>query len=331
MPMVRPISFRIPGRWGYPFAFSAFALTFLVRYSLDAWLGPDEGLILFVPAIAVTTFAAGLGPGVVSAVLSGVTIWFFFLSPYYSFRLDQYGVVAFAGYVFVAALTISLIYSLRMLIERLEAAQERQQLLMSELLHRSKNLFTVIQSIASRSLVDGQSLSAAREIFTSRLHALARAHEMLAEASWTGASLVKIIKEELAPVCQSVTVNGCEIVINTPAAQHFAMIVHELATNAMKYGALSVPGGRVIIEGVTEQINGGALFRLRWTEHGGPPVLVPSRRGFGTAIIIDAAKQFAQNVSMSYDPNGLRYELQVAVRDIQAPPSPIASGAAESA
>jgi two-component sensor histidine kinase len=228
--------------------------------------------------------------------------------------LDQEGVVALATYVLVAALTIGLIHWLRVLIDRLEAAQNRQQLLVSELQHRSQNLFTVIQSIASRSLVDGQPLSAAREVFASRLHALARAHRMLAEAAWTGAPLVQILKEELASVSNSVTVNGCDIVINTPAAQHFAMIVHELATNALKYGALSLPGGRIRIEGSTEQINGA-------------PVLVPSRKGFGTAILIDAAKQVAQNVSVNYDPNGLRYELQVLLRTIQVSPSPSAEHA----
>jgi two-component sensor histidine kinase len=319
---VWPVSFRIPVMWQYPFALGAFALSFLARYLLDAWLGSDRGLILFVPAVAVTTFAAGLGSGIFSAVLSGVAIWYCFLPPYYSFELDQEGVVALASYVLVAALTIGLIHSLGVLIDRLEEAKNRQQLLVSELQHRSQNLFTVIQSIASRSLVDGQSLSAAKEVFTSRLHALARAHRMLAETAWTGAPLVQILKEELAPVSNSVTVNGCDIIINTPAAQHFAMIVHELATNALKYGALSVPDGRIRIEGSTEQINGAALFRFLWSEHGGPPVLVPSRKGFGTAILIDAAKQVAQDVSVNYDPNGLRYELQVPLRTIQASPSP---------
>jgi two-component sensor histidine kinase len=322
------LSFRIPLRWRYPLAFGAFALSFLVRGALDAWLGPDEGLILFVPAVAVTTFAAGLGPAIFSAVLCGVVIWYFFLLPYHSFALEPASIVALASYILVAALTIGLIHWLRVLIDRLEAAQDRQQLLVRELQHRSQNLFTVIQSLASRSLVDGQPLSAAREIFTSRLHALARAHEMLAETSWTGAPLEQIIKEELAPFSQNVSVTGCDIIINTPAAQQFAMIVHELATNALKYGALSALSGRIIIEGSTERMNGDAFFKFMWTEHGGPPVVVPSRKGFGTAIIIDAAKQFAQNVSMNYDPNGLRYELQVPLRNIQAAPSPIASGAA---
>jgi hypothetical protein len=162
MPMVRPVSFRIPVRWRYPFALGAFALSFLGRYLLDAWLGPDRGLILFVPAVAVTTFSAGLAPGIVSAVLSGVAISYFFLSPYHRFALDQEGVVSLASYVLVAAITIGLIHWLRVLIDRLEVARNRQQLLVSELQHRSQNLFTVIQSIALLTLVDGQPLSAAR-------------------------------------------------------------------------------------------------------------------------------------------------------------------------
>jgi K+-sensing histidine kinase KdpD len=135
---VRPVSFRIPVMWQYPFALGAFALSFLARYLLDAWLGSDRGLILFVPAVAVTTIAAGLGSGILSAVLSGVAIWYCFLPPYYSFELDQEGVVALASYVLVAALTIGLIHSLGVLIDRLEEAKNRQQLLVSELQHRRK-------------------------------------------------------------------------------------------------------------------------------------------------------------------------------------------------
>ena len=317
-----PISFSVAGKWRYPFAVGAFLGSFPARYWLDAWLGPHRGLILFVPAVALTTFAAGLGPGIAAALLCGMSIWYYFLPPHYSFELNQEGIVALASYVLVAVLTIGLIHSLRVLIDRLAAAQSRQELLVGELQHRSQNLFTVIQSIASRSLVEGQSVRAAREVFIKRLHAVARAHRMLAEAAWTGAPLDQLLREELAAVSQSVTVNGCNIFINTPAAQQFAMIVHELATNALKYGALSSPHGRIIIEGKTQEMNGHSLFTFQWREHGGPPVTVPTRKGFGSAILGDAAKQFAQNVSVDYNPKGLRYELQVPLRSIQASPPP---------
>jgi two-component sensor histidine kinase len=76
------------------------------------------------------------------------------------------------------------------------------------------------------------------------------------------------------------------------------------------------------IEGKTQEMNGHSLFTFQWSEHGGPPVTVPTRKGFGSAILGDAAKQFAQNVSVDYNPKGLRYELQVPLRSIQALPPP---------
>ena len=124
-----------------------------------------------------------------------------------------------------------------------------------------------------------------------RLSALARTHAMLADASWEGAPLREIIVRELSGLLSSISVTGCEIMVTTLAAQAFALIIHELGTNAVKYGALSSPDGRITIEGNVVQLNGKRYFSFRWRESGGPPVSQPVRNGFGSAILIDAAKQ----------------------------------------
>jgi two-component sensor histidine kinase len=108
-----------------------------------------------------------------------------------------------------------------------KAGQERQQFLVRELKHRSQNLFAVIQSIAARTLGEKHTLVEAKQIFEGRLMALSRAHNMLAEAAWTGAPLAEIIKKELEAFADHVSVNGCELLVNTLAAQQFALIVHE--------------------------------------------------------------------------------------------------------
>jgi PAS domain S-box-containing protein len=197
-------------------------------------------------------------------------------------------------------------------------AEDRQRFLIRELHHRSQNLFAVIQAIAARSLVEGQTLAEAKEVLNGRLAALARTHAMLADAAWEGASLNEIVTQELSGFSKYVSLSGCDIVVNTPAAQSFALIVHELATNAVKYGALSSPNGRVVIEGSIERANGGGQFWFRWKESGGPPVVIPTRKGFGSAILLDAAKQFGQHVAVDYDPDGLTYELRISLGAMEA-------------
>jgi two-component sensor histidine kinase len=112
-------------------------------------------------------------------------------------------------------------------------------------------------------------------------------------------------------------VTGCDIVITPSAAQHFALVLHELATNATKYGALSVPAGHVKIQG---QVNGGSAedeFTFLWQEIDGPPTTQPIRRGFGSSILVDAAKGFGKRAVLDYPPSGLKYELVIPLSSIR--------------
>ena len=197
-------------------------------------------------------------------------------------------------------------------------AQERQQFLVRELEHRAKNLFAVIQSIVSRTLIDGQTLATGREALIGRLNALAQAHSLLAEAAWQGAPLVEIIQRQLAAFSKRFNLSGCDIVLNTPATQQFALVIHELATNAMKYGALSVPNGRVSIDCDVRRASEDGAFTFSWKEIGGPTVSAPRRKGFGSTILLDGAKQFGAKASLNYEPKGLRYELRFPLSAVEA-------------
>jgi two-component sensor histidine kinase len=104
--------------------------------------------------------------------------------------------------------------------------------------------------------------------------------------------------------------------VNPPAAQQFALTVHELATNAVKYGALSVPNGRISIKCDIERVNG--TFSFLWKETGGPIVLPPKRKGFGTTILLESAKQFGKHIVLDYEPDGLRYEVRFPLSTIEA-------------
>ncbi len=193
-------------------------------------------------------------------------------------------------------------------------AQARQQLLTRELQHRAQNLLAVIQGIAKRSL----SLAAEREVFNARLMALGRANAMLAEAAWEGAPLAEILQRQFTAFSQQLTISGCDIVLSPAATQQFALIVHELATNAIKYGALSLLGGRILIEGKIEGLDGARVFSFVWREAGGPAVLPPTRRGFGSTILLDSTRAISQKVAMNFTPQGLSYELTVPLSAITA-------------
>jgi PAS domain S-box-containing protein len=197
-------------------------------------------------------------------------------------------------------------------------AQEGQQLIIKELQHRTQNLFAVFQSLANRALDEGKTPAEAKFVLNGRLQALARAYKMLADAAWEGASLANILDRQFAGFSKRLDVSGCDIVVTPGAAQQFALIIHELATNALKYGALSAPDGRVSISGKIEGTDGDGRFCFTWHESGGPTVTPPSRRGFGSVILLDAAKQFGQNVALNYAPDGLNYELQIALSAILA-------------
>ena len=191
---------------------------------------------------------------------------------------------------------------------------EQQELLFRELHHRTQNLFAVIQSIANRTLLDdvGQ-----KEQFVNRLHALAGAQAILADGAWKGARLDQLLRAEFDAFTDRAVITGCDIVINPAAAQSFALIAHELATNASKYGALSVPTGNIVVTGEIQHDGATSMFKLRWLEQNGPKVTEPERQGFGSTVLVKAVKAFGAQAQIEYDPDGLRYELSARLATIE--------------
>jgi len=192
--------------------------------------------------------------------------------------------------------------------ERKEAEQ-RQHFLMYELAHRSKNLLAVISSIASRSLSGTRTLTEAREILTHRIQALARSQSALLTGGFEGAPIAEIIRLEFDGFSDQIKSDGPDVMLNPRVAQTFALVVHELATNATKYGALSVADGQVTIHWSIEGTGAESRFKFQWQERNGPPVIPPTRRGFGHMVIEKAAAQDFGVPKIKFDSEGLNYEI----------------------
>jgi PAS domain S-box-containing protein len=190
-------------------------------------------------------------------------------------------------------------------------AEERQELLAREVDHRAKNALAVVQSIVR--LTRATTIENYVEAVEGRIFALARAHRLLSESRWRGADLKRLVTEELAPYCaHEIATKGPDGTLEPATAQAVAVALHELSTNAAKYGALSVKSGRVALRW---ELRTGTLI-LNWVESGGPPVKAPAALGYGSKVIRAAIeRQLGGRAILEWQPEGLRCMLLLPCRN----------------
>ena len=190
--------------------------------------------------------------------------------------------------------------------ERRRAA-EREQLLVRELHHRSNNLFALVQAIIATSLCGDLAIDQARRALQARLQAMARTHRLLGEVNWSGLDLGEVVRAELDPFADRITIDGAGVVVPPDEVQNLSLALHELATNAAKYGALSVPDGRVAIRWSVSTRSGDSLLQFDWQECNGPVVARPSRQGFGSLLI----NRLFPDVRLDFAPEGVNCRINV--------------------
>ena len=171
-------------------------------------------------------------------------------------------------------------------------AQARQELLTRELHHRTKNIFAVVQAVVLRSFAGKQTVNDAKTTVLNRIQSLANTHALLIDKDWQGADIAEVVRTEMSPYADRVTMDGPTVILTAQAAQNFALAVHELATNAAKYGALSNQVGQVHISWSVSEPNGHSQFSFRWQERGGPPVSRPTGKGFGRVVLEQVMAEF---------------------------------------
>ncbi|WEX76680.1 PAS domain-containing protein [Sinorhizobium numidicum] len=191
-----------------------------------------------------------------------------------------------------------------------QASVQRTRLLLKELNHRVKNTLAMLQSLARQTLRQTSDPAEFMAAFAGRLQAISEAHGLLSDYEWGTIRLAELISKQLRPYvsdyAEQVELHKDEILLGPDQAVGLGLVLHELATNAVKYGALSVPKGKIVLtaRGVVE--DGDAVLHLTWTEVGGPPVREPRRRGFGSILIERSLdKIIGSSVKVEYMPAGV--------------------------
>jgi two-component sensor histidine kinase len=205
-----------------------------------------------------------------------------------------------------------------------DLAEKLQHVVLEELHHRVKNTLAIVLAISTQSLRSSTDVNQAAAAISSRILALGRAHDLLLRTSWNGARLEELLQAAVAPfetpAARQFVIEPADLEINSTGALRLVMTINELCTNAVKYGALTRPEGRVEITTKIDEENQSLL--LTWTETNGPTVQKPARKSFGMQLI---EKSFSEGARVSFKPSGVVCEFNLPLAVIQAPvPKPAA-------
>ncbi len=305
----------------------------IVRALLGPFIPSGPPLALVFPAVLISTLQTGWLGGVVTLVVFEAAAWQLYIP---GLRITALGLMSAAE-----RLTITFLISLvqvviasryRILARRTAEAEktaarareeafresaDRLQLLVHEVDHRANNLMAVIQGLVS--LSNAEDAAGLKQVIEGRLHALAKAHKLMSEARWRGADLDRLATEELTPFglgsSGRITVSGENVALSAAAAQGMALALHELATNAVKHGALSNAAGQVRVTWSVQD----AVLTLRWDEIGGPAALKPRRRGTGLRVLERAFEgALGGRTDLDWSREGLCCRLQVPLDPVRA-------------
>jgi two-component sensor histidine kinase len=201
-------------------------------------------------------------------------------------------------------------------------AEEHADFLMRELAHRSKNLLAIVQAIARQSARYASHFNEFQSAFSARIGALAHSIDLLASRQWVGTDPASLVHSQLAPFSEvegsRIKTEGPRIILKPDAAEALGLALHELATNALKYGSLSVPQGFVTVKWQQDS----AHFSMVWSEHNGPPVVAPSSKGFGRVVIEQmVARSLSASVSLEFAREGVRWAIEMPTSIVAAAPS----------
>lgn len=268
-------------------------------------LGPTLPFATFFPAVLISALFGGLFAGVLSIGLSILAVWWVFAEPAFSFAMpDRVHLANFILFGLSGLLVVALALVHRQLLFAVEAKERERQLLVGEIEHRSKNVVAVTASLIRQTVKDPE-LS---DTLIRRVCALADTRSLLDDSGTEAVGLRALLAAgvEQPHGADRVTLTGGDVQLSARQARALRLVVHELGTNALKYGALSQPGGRIAIDWrIDEQDN----ISIGWRELDGPQVTAPAKHNFGSRLIVATLKQIDAGLEPSFPETGYCYRI----------------------
>jgi two-component sensor histidine kinase len=291
------------------FAFICVALAFGLR-ELFATLGATLYFATFFPAILIVSLFAGYPAAILSAGLVSLLVWWAVFPPRLAFGpLSTTDLANFLLFWFSASLIIVVSHLYRTALTDLLRAEKARQLLLSELNHRIGNTFSVIQAVINGTVEDRR----VAQRLSDRIGALSRANALITRTSIATASLVDVISNEVGVYCSRdrLRLEGPDVRLSGETARSVSLIIHELTTNAAKYGALSISDGALLVEWSEQK----GFCELKWKEIGGPSASEPKRSGFGTRLISASLSAIKGTMEPKFGFEGFSCVLRFSIRD----------------
>lgn len=288
-----------------PFSFDALTIALISLGAATAlrllgnWTNSDFLFATYFPAILAAGLLAGIPAALAVTIASAVIVRLFFVPSYFHASSHSYGeLIDFLMYLLSAALTISFAHYCRVVLKRLHKRNLANEILAKELQHRSKNVCAAIDVIVRKSLADEP--ERASKVF-GRIKAMMHANELLTASQPQLLTVKQLLLEAFAPYGEDrVQAFGPEVALHPYSARHLILLVHELVTNAVKYGALSRLSGCVLVDWRED----GETILLTWKEIGGPAIDPPQRIGFGSQLMTACIKALSGSMQQKFAPEG---------------------------
>lgn len=309
--LARKVPYKSPPLWrGQLVAVLCVAAGASFRFLIDPLVHGHLPVAAFYPFVLIASVWGGAFSGLSTLAITAAISDYFWLPPTGSFELTATSAVPLVAFSLFGGFAILLIGLLRTLLEAHVQAEERAKLLAHEMQHRANNLFGMVRAISVQTARNAASVADFQTLFTARLAALARAQQLVTENRQSPPDLKEFLRYLLEPFgADRFLIDGPKTSVPPYLGTCCALLFHELATNATKYGALSVPGGMVVINWEMER----TLIRLNWREIKGPAVVAPVRVGFGSRLLKTAFPPQYGDAAIIFNPDGVHCTVNIAL------------------